>query len=349
MLFITHELSLNGAVISLLQQARRMRANGHDVTILTPALSGAAAALEGEFRETGADVVTRVFASQHDVAVACTIFTAGPLEDMVGRLPTVWWIHEGRVGVGHLIRQPPLMRMLGRVDKVIFPGRAVVEGVWAAMLGDLPPGRVAVIPNIIPPPPLTQAIARPPGRARVICVGSIYPRKRQVDLVRAVAMLPGAPVQCVLVGQHVRLDPPGEEIIRAHPDRYVLTGGLQPDALHAWYQSSDVFCLPSADECMPLTPIEAAWHGVPVVLSDLECHQDFWRHGVNALIHPVGDVQILAWCLNLLLESPSLRARLAGAGRAVTSRFTEPSVGPLFDAALRDAIATFGAASPLPR
>jgi glycosyltransferase involved in cell wall biosynthesis len=119
--------------------------------------------------------------------------------------------------------------------------------------------------------------------------------------------------------------------------------------LHAWYQSSDVFCLPSADEYMPLTPVEAAWHGLPVVLSDLECHQDFWRHGVNALIHPVGDVQILAWCLNLLLESPSLRARLAGAGRAVTSRFTEPCVGPLFDAALRDAIATFGAASPLPR
>ena len=228
------------------------------------------------------------------------------------------------------------------MDKVIFPGRAVVERVWAALLEGLPPGRVSVIANIIPPPPPTRAIARPPGRARVICVGSIYQRKRQADLVQAVAMLPGAAVQCVLAGEHVGLEPPGEELIRAHPDRYVLTGGLAPEALQDWYGSSDVFCLPSADECMPLTPIEAAWHGVPVVLSDLECHQGFWQHGVNALIYPVGDVRILAWCLNLLLENSSLRARLGGAGRAVTARFTEQSVGPLFDAALREAIAAFG-------
>ena len=38
-----------------------------------------------------------------------------------------------------------------------------------------------------------------------------------------------------------------------------------------------------------------------------------------------------------------------GAARAVTSRFTGPCVGPLFDAAVRDAIATFEAAGSLPR
>ena len=34
----------------------------------------------------------------------------------------------------------------------------------------------------------------------MVCVGSIYPRKRQTDLVRAVHMLTGTPVECVLVG-----------------------------------------------------------------------------------------------------------------------------------------------------
>jgi len=55
----------------------------------------------------------------------------------------------------------------------------------------------------------------------------------------------------------------------------------------------------------------------------------------------VGDVELLAWYLRMLLESPGLRARFAGASRTVPLRFTEQRVGPLFDAVLQEAIATF--------
>jgi glycosyltransferase involved in cell wall biosynthesis len=339
--FIIHELSLNGAVIALLQLVRRMRAGGDSVAILTPRLTGAATALEGAFREAGAEIVTSVVRNQYDVAVGCTIFAAGMLGRLVGRMPTVWWIHEGQIGVNILIGRPSAMQTLMGVGKLIFPSRGVVERIWSPLLGRLPPGRVEVIPCAVPPPPPGPAMARQPGRARVICVGSICPRKRQVDLVQAIARLQGAPLECILVGENLGLDPPGDELVAAHPDRFVLTGGIQREALHGWLRSSDVFCLPSADESMPIAPIEAAWHGLPVVLADLECYQGVWRHGLNALIHPVGDVELLAWYLRMLLESPTLRARFAGACRTVPLRFTEQRVGPLFDAVLREAIATF--------
>ena len=79
-----------------------------------------------------------------------------------------------------------------------------------ALVGGLPPGQIEIVPIIVPTPPAVAPKPKPSGHARVVCVGSIYPRKRQVDLLRAVAMLRGAPVECVLIGPMVALDPPGD-------------------------------------------------------------------------------------------------------------------------------------------
>jgi len=341
-LFYIHELALNGAVTALLQQVRHMRAHGDAVTIMTPPLEGAAAALEGAFRNLGVVLVDRAVLADHDVVVGCTVFCAEILDQAVGQSPTVWWIHEGRAGVNTLLARPSRLQTLNRVTKLVFPSRGVVERLWPALLGNLPPGRVEIVPYLIPEPPPGEAVPRISGQRRVVCSGTIYPRKRQVDLIRAVSMLQNAPIECVLIGEPVGLDPPGDELIRANPARFVLTGGLQPPHVHAWYRAADIFCLPSGDECMPISPVEAAWHGLPVLLADLECYEGVWRHGVNALMHPIGDAEMLAWHLRMLLESPSLYARFSAAARAVPLQFGETRSAALFDAVLQDAIAGFG-------
>ena len=53
--FIIHELGLNGAVSVLLQQVRRMRARGDSVGILLPQSGESSTALRGAFLETGAN------------------------------------------------------------------------------------------------------------------------------------------------------------------------------------------------------------------------------------------------------------------------------------------------------
>jgi glycosyltransferase involved in cell wall biosynthesis len=339
-LFYIHELAFNGAVIALLQQARHMRARGDAVTIQTPPLGGTATALAAAFRDLGVEIVERSVLEQHDVVVGCTVFAAENLARVIGQKPTVWWIHEGRAGVNSLLARPSSLNVLYRVTKLIFGSRGVVEKLWPSLLGNLPPGRVEVVPSLIPPPPPGETVPRLPGRRRVVCVGTLCPRKRQVDLLRAVSMMPSAPIECVLIGDYVAVDPPGEETIRADPTRFVLTGGLPPERVHAWYRSSDIFCLPSGDECMPIAPVEAAWHGVPALLSDLECYEGVWRHGVNALMHTVGDVEMLAWHLRMLVESPSLHARLSAAGRTVPFRFSEQRSAAMFDAVLQEAAAS---------
>ena len=69
------------------------------------------------------------------------------------------------------------------------------------------------------------------------------------------------------------LDPPGDEIVRGNRQRFLVTGGQSPDDVNAWYRSADIFSLPSGDESMLIAPIEAAHHGLPVVLTDLDCYE----------------------------------------------------------------------------
>ncbi|MDE2005394.1 MAG: glycosyltransferase family 4 protein [Rhodospirillales bacterium] len=338
-LFVIHELALNGAVTALLSQTRALLARGDEVTLLVPELAGDAAALAEDFRAAGARLATRVTAAEFDVAVGCTVFAADALAALAGHLPFVWWIHEGLAGVRHVLAHPSGLGLIGRAARLVFPGRASAEQTWAPLLAGLPPGRVEVIPALVAPPDSGPAAEKPAGRLRILCVGSVYPRKRQSDLIAAVAALgPAAPIECVLAGAVVRLDPPGEALAAADPARFRLVGGLAPAPLQAMYRSADIFALPSAEESLPIAPIEAAWHGLAPVLSDLPCHAGLWRHGVTALVHPVGDVELLAFTLRMLIESPGLRARLGTAARAVAGRFGPARTTSLFGAMLAEVV-----------
>lgn len=341
-LFVIHEFARNGAVIALLQQVRHMRARGDAVTILTPPLNGPAAALEQAFRRTEVTITTEITTiGDFDAAVGCTVSAAESMAQLAGVLPTVWWIHEGRAGVNMVTKHPKAMQTLGRVGRLVFPSRGVVDRVWQPYLHNLPPGRVEIIPNGIPQPEPGPGVPRPDGRPRIICVGRVCPPKRQADLAQAVCAFSDLPLQCVLVGQPFSMSEPAKALIQEHADRFVLTGDLDPDHVQGWYRSSDVFCLPSGDECMPISPVEAAWHGLPVILADLECYEGVWRHGVNALIHPVGDVEMLAWYIRMLVRSPNLRARLNAEGRNVARRFSVQRATALFDAVIQEAIDSF--------
>ena len=339
-LFVIHELALNGAVTALLAQAGALAAQGARVSVLTPTLTGEAAALREAFTEAGVTLITSADTADHDIAVGCTVFATDALAALAGRLPFVWWIHEGMAGVRHVLGHADGMRLLGAAARLIFPARATAEQVWGGLLLGLPPGRVEVIPALVPPPVPGPAAEKPAGRLRVLCVGSVYPRKRQADLVAAVTALgPAAPVECVFAGSVVRLDPPGDRLAAADTERFRFPGGLAPDSVQALYRSADIFALPSGEESLPIAPIEAAWHGLPLVLSDLPGHAGLWRHGLTALLHPPGDVELLAWSLRMLIESPRLRGRLGAAARTVADRFGPARTTGLFSALLAEVLA----------
>ena len=101
--------------------------------------------------------------------------------------------------------------------------------------------------------------------------------------------------------------------------RVTFTGLIPPDLLPAYYQASDVFCLPSVNraEAFGIVQVEAMAAGKPVVSSALGNGVDYVnQHGVTGLTPPPGDVAALASALGQLLDDASLRQKFGQQAQA---------------------------------
>ncbi len=92
--------------------------------------------------------------------------------------------------------------------------------------------------------------------------------------------------------------------------------GRQEDMPRVFAQSH-IVCLPSYREGLPKVLIEAAACGRAIVTTDVPGCREIVRHGENGLLVPVRDSKALANALQILIESPVLRARMGARGRDI--------------------------------
>lgn len=78
---------------------------------------------------------------------------------------------------------------------------------------------------------------------------------------------------------------------------------------------ADIFVLPSYNECVPLTILEAMQFGLPVVTTNVGGIPDIITHGENGLLTTPGNVRELTTRLKQLLNEKELRMRLANNAR----------------------------------
>lgn len=102
----------------------------------------------------------------------------------------------------------------------------------------------------------------------------------------------------------------------------VVHAGLGPNSpeLVALYRRSDVFCLPSAGDCLPMVLSEAGAASLPLVSTPVAAIPEIVRDGDTGLIVPVGDRAALASALRSLVADPQLRARLGAGANALVHR-----------------------------
>lgn len=99
-----------------------------------------------------------------------------------------------------------------------------------------------------------------------------------------------------------------------------FTGRVPHEQVERYYSLVDIapfprLPLPVCEMVSPLKPFEALAMGKAVVASDVAALAEIIEPGVNGLLHRKGDTEDLVRHLEVLLEDPSLRAKLARQGR----------------------------------
>jgi glycosyltransferase involved in cell wall biosynthesis len=103
--------------------------------------------------------------------------------------------------------------------------------------------------------------------------------------------------------------------------------GHVPDIRTVW-AAAHIAVLPSRREGLPLSLLEAAACGRPLIATDVPGCREVARAGVNALLVPVDDPAALADAMSQLAGDPDLRARYGAASRQLVEvEFSSAHIG----------------------
>ena len=168
-------------------------------------------------------------------------------------------------------------------------------------------------PTVRPP----DSIATRWGLTRgsyLLFLGRLVPEKAPDLLMRAFRRIPGD-LRLVIAGGSSYTDDyvAGLERAAADDPRVILAGYVFGAELDELYSNAAAFVLPSAIEGLPLTLLEAASYGTPVVASDIPPHLEVVdADGPGHRLFPVGDEEGLAGALRRV--TAATQAERTGAG-----------------------------------
>lgn len=220
---------------------------------------------------------------------------------------------------------------------------AISDEIRDGLLRDgIEPGRIHRIDNFVdtatfhPPAPgekerLKEKLGYA-GQLLVLYAGRLVPRKGVDHLLHAWARVASAhpEARLLLLGEgplREELEALSRNLGVADSARFGGAVSNVPEYLRA----ADLFVLPSLQEGMPNSLLEAMGCGLPCVATRIGGVVNVAEEGQNVRLVPPADPGALAGALNLVLGDPGLRERLAtSALQTIRGRFTQEQRAPAY-------------------
>lgn len=193
------------------------------------------------------------------------------------------------------------------------------EGLKSLALQTAPRQSIAVIPNGVDTAAFHPA-SDPPEGLHILSVARLIPRKGLHHLIAAVAQLPDARLTIVGGGTE---GPALEALVCSLgvEERVTFAGAVPHEDLPARYRSASVFVLPSLNEGMSNTVLEAVASGLPVLLTDTGGTRELLSDGENGFLIDA-EPSAIAAALSRYRENPALLRSHGKASRARAEHFS---------------------------
>jgi glycosyltransferase involved in cell wall biosynthesis len=253
-------------------------------------------------------------------------------------IPAIWNIRESEPWRERLADRHPAiaaraLASLAYCDALVFVADSS-RNTWSQFIS---PHRTHLIhnaahPSVVSGVPSTDerhdiraALGARPDDVLVVSIGTLCPRKGQVDLARALSLLPThllSRLRTAFIGR-ADLDYPAtiESALAAAPTAHVRFLGETKDAAR-YAAAADILVNTSRSEAFPRTFIEAAAGRTAIVAANIDGAAERLRHGVSAMLYTPGDIPDLAAKLEAASDA-AVRARLAdGAHAALIADWT---------------------------
>lgn len=349
-LIVSPKLDLSDTSLALTMLARYLVDNGCSVTVLSIYEGPLAGNLAEYHIEVMVDPtiqddarVTFLLLQDYDLVLVNTLTCwRAVVAARAFRKPCIWWIHEQPSHGQWLAPNGQHVALaLRAADALVFPSQATANLYRRFICPEaaqtihpihhgLDVGIIEHQKNLAS----TFEEEQEDGRFRVVCVGPIGPRKGQDVLMQAVAALPNE-----VAGQFDIYLPGGvldydfhhalQETVKSLPGARIHIGGeLSRQQITSYLQAADVVVVPSRDESLPVSLLEAMFHQKAIVASNTGGIPEVITHKENGLLFEVEDYSALSRHLNQLFREPVLRHSLGkNAYDSFQSNFTVDRFG----------------------
>lgn len=352
LLFISHDFSRSGAPLVLQQLAIYLRDQGYRLRVLSPEEGP----LYQQYLDSGIETqiapdllddarIIAEHAMEHDLVLANTILSwrAVHAASAMGK-PCLWWLHEGEAGQNLARFNIRVQSTFSVAQKVIFPSQNTAELYTRFTPGD---NFVTVYIGVQIAEPVNNIspIDVESSKFRILSTGSLEPRKGQDILLKALLSIPDSArenMECYLIGRildpqfHSRL----ERIIRRKNLHQVhMVGEIAPEEVWSYLETADVFVLPSRNEVLPSSVLEAMAMGNAVVASRVGGVPEILSDGITGILFPPEDPLALADILVNLYHNQDLVNSLGKrAKEVVRERYTRTSFNLQMKALIKETL-----------
>jgi glycosyltransferase involved in cell wall biosynthesis len=201
----------------------------------------------------------------------------------------------------------------------------------------IPADKVFVVPNMVPSQNLLSYKPLNQNKVPIIGVCARFVSMKGIDLF--LAALAELKKRNCLFKAHIAGDGPEKDIYLRLIQEYQLTNEV---TLLGWvedrsqfYNSLDIFCLPSRKEAFGLVILESMMHSLPMALTALPGPLEIIGDSNAALFSPPEDIYSMANNLEQLIVDKELAEKLAKNAHARVQKYTTNSVSPILDQTLK--------------